>query len=378
MLSVCLGSGSMRVVQVLYSGLGGHANVALSLAQGDHARKHQHALVFYGIEPLEPSYADACDRLGVRRAFVHKRRGLDVASWIEIAKTLEHLAPDVVILHSVNLVAPVTLWSRLRGVPIVAVDHTPNEVKRPKDWAFSVGVLLASDEVVYLTQTYRDEVVARYPRLTRRRGVRVIGNGIDLGPFAGSGSRRAVDGVFRVGMHSRFAPTKDHATLIEAFCLLRRMQPELACELVLAGSGETLAAVRDCARRGGLADRDCSFPGALPEKDLPAFFATLDVWCLSTRGETMSTALMQAMAAQLPVIVSDVPGVREMIDPGVNGLLVTAGRPADWAGALLGLANDSGTRQLLASRAAERATRWSNVEMFRRYDAVIAEVAATP
>lgn len=363
----------MRIAQVLYSGLGGHGSVALSLAKGDRSVKHEHAFVFYGIEPLEPSYADACDRLGFRRAFVQKARGLDIRSWTAVISTLQALDPDVVILHSVNLVAPVTLWGRARRVPVVAVEHLSNAVKRPKDWAFTAGVLVASDGVVYLSEPYRDEVVARYPRLARRRPIHVIGNGVDLAAFTIK-SDRSADGVFRIGMHSRFAPTKDHGTLVDAFQLLRRERPDLDCELVLAGAGETLAVVRDRARRAGLDERRCAFPGALAEKDIPAFLGTLDVWCLSTQGETMSTAMMQAMAARLPVIASDVPGVREMVDDGVHGLLVSPRTPRRWADALLTLAGDFELRRCLGARAAERAAGWSNIEMFRRYDAVIGEV----
>jgi glycosyltransferase involved in cell wall biosynthesis len=178
-------------------------------------------------------------------------------------------------------------------------------------------------------------------------------------------------------MHSRFAPPKDHATLLEAFAMFRHTRPGVRCELVLAGTGATLEEEKRRAKEMGLGEDLCSFPGAIPEEDLPAFFGTLDVWCHSSGGETMSTAIMQAMAGGLPIVASDVPGIRGMIESGVHGLLLPP-VPSQWADTLVRLADDPQLRRQLGDRAREHAGRWSNAEMLRKYDEVIAEVTARP
>jgi glycosyltransferase involved in cell wall biosynthesis len=156
-----------------------------------------------------------------------------------------------------------------------------------------------------------------------------------------------------------------------------RTRPGVRCELVLAGTGETLEQVKSRAKEMGLGENHCFFPGAIPEGELPAFFGTLDVWCHSSGGETMSTAIMQAMAAGLPIVASDVPGIRGMIDSGVDGLLLPPS-PSRWADTLLRLAEDPELRRQLGERAREHAGRWSNAEMLRKYDELIASTRRTP
>lgn len=366
------------VVQVLYSGLGGHGSVAFSLVRGDRGRTFRHGMIFYGVEDLAPGYAEACNLLGVSYATTVKRRGLDVKSWLQVAANLRGLAPDLVVLHSAPASPPVLALARFLGAPVVLVEHLANQVKGTSDWVWSTAAHQIAARTVVLTPTYGEELAQRLGRLYRRRRVRVIPNGIDVERFAearraqgrthGSGPRH------RVGMHSRFTPTKDHRTLIAA---VARM-PDV--ELLLAGDGGTRPEAEELARQLGVASR-VRFVGSLPEEALPAFLAGLDVFVQATLAETMSTAVMQAMAAGLPVVGSDVGGVREMIRVGHTGLLVPPKDPEAMAAALGVLLRDEPRARALGEAAQAYARRtFSQERMFADYSECFAElgVAGTP
>src|SRR5688572_12681088 len=94
----------MKILQVLFSGLGGHGSVAFSLVRGDRRRTHAHIMLFYGVELLAPGYADTCDELGVAHAVILKKPGLDLASWRQVIARIRRESPDVVLLHSTSLV----------------------------------------------------------------------------------------------------------------------------------------------------------------------------------------------------------------------------------------------------------------------------------
>ena len=114
------------------------------------------------------------------------------------------------------------------------------------------------------------------------------------------------------------------------------MRSEFCCRwsltniwLYIAGDGDTLEALKQYVDSLGLTDK-VFFLGMLGQETLRDFLAELTIYVHSTHGETMSTAIMQALSMGLPTIASDVPGVSNMID-GSNGLLYRPGDASDLA-----------------------------------------------
>jgi glycosyltransferase involved in cell wall biosynthesis len=207
----------MKIVQVLFSGLGGHGSVAFSIVRGDRARAHRHGFIFYGIEPLAQGYDQTCDELGVTYEVVSKRPGLDLHSWAAFGTALRKAAPDVVILHSTNLIGPASAFARISGTPLVVVDHLSNQVKQRRDWGFVALALALADATVFLTREFAAEIEARLGRLYRANRVHVIGNSVDPAAFAPRAPRAIrPEEPLVVGMHARFSASKDHATLLRA------------------------------------------------------------------------------------------------------------------------------------------------------------------
>ena len=110
--------------------------------------------------------------------------------------------------------------------------------------------------------------------------------------------------------------------------------PSSPPHLIVAGGGEMLETFRRQALAVGVADR-VHFLDRVPHAELPAVLHAADVLLLTTEPpESFGIVLIEAMAAGLPAIATDYPGVRAVIDPGLNGLVVPPGDPAAVAEAL--------------------------------------------
>lgn len=110
---------------------------------------------------------------------------------------------------------------------------------------------------------------------------------------------------------------------------------------LIVGDGVHRATLSDLA--AGLSIKDhITFAGH--RTDIPNLLASCDIFVLPTLKDALPTVLIEALAAEKPIIASDVGGVPEIIESGVNGLLVEPGDPSKLADACLQLLKDNALR----------------------------------
>jgi glycosyltransferase involved in cell wall biosynthesis len=111
--------------------------------------------------------------------------------------------------------------------------------------------------------------------------------------------------------------------------LLRAMARRADVHLMLVGDGDLHADFVQLSAELGIADR-VRFLGRVETEALPAVYRAADLLVLpsETRGEAFGMVLLEAMASGRPVIASDLPGVRSIVDHGTDGFLVEPGNPA--------------------------------------------------
>ena len=160
---------------------------------------------------------------------------------------------------------------------------------------------------------------------------------------------------------ARLVHQKGLDLLIRAFASLR-LPPSSAWRLVLVGDGPERKALAELAAREGVAER-VRFEGFQAS---PGYFlARASVFVLPSRHEGMPNALLEAMAAALPVVVTDAsPGPLEVVEQEVTGLVVPRENVTALTRALERLIADPELRQRLGDAAAERlhALSWEVVE----------------
>jgi phosphatidyl-myo-inositol alpha-mannosyltransferase len=200
--------------------------------------------------------------------------------------------------------------------------------------------------------------------------VEIVPNGVDVEAFSGGGEEATglPDGR-RIVWVNRLDPQKGFPVAIAAFAKVVGEVPE-AC-LVVVGEGrdhESLGSLTEAAR-----DR-VRLLGTLPNDRIPAIHAACEVFVSAATGqESFGIALVEAMAAGLPVVATDIPGYREVVTHGVHGLLVPPRDPEALAAALVRVLTEPGLTKRLgeAGRARAREFDWPNVvdrleELYRR------------
>ena len=167
--------------------------------------------------------------------------------------------------------------------------------------------------------------------------VHTIYNGLNIDRFVNTGNRSL--GGQRVVSVGNIRRVKGHDVFVRAAAIIAQRFPRarftIAGEILEQQYFQELLTLID---KLGLADR-FSFEGGVT--DLPSFLAGADIFVLPSRSEGFSNALIEAMAASLPVIATKVGGNPEAVKDGVTGLLVSPEDPGALADALQELLSDS-------------------------------------
>jgi glycosyltransferase involved in cell wall biosynthesis len=195
------------------------------------------------------------------------------------------------------------------------------------------------------------------------RRVRVIHNGVEVHAHPPS-ARRAV--LRRVVSVANLRREKGHDVLLRAAADVVRAFPDARFELV--GGGPELSALRTTAHALGL-EHTVSFLGH--REDVEARLEAADIFVLPSRSEAFPNAVLEAMAAGLPVVASGVGGVLEVVRQGETGLIVPPGDPAALASAVCRLMGDPPFAYGLGDAArAEVSARYSFARMIDEFEAI--------
>jgi glycosyltransferase involved in cell wall biosynthesis len=163
--------------------------------------------------------------------------------------------------------------------------------------------------------------------------------------------------------------------LLEAFAALLPDFPE--ARLALGGQGE-LDAVRRRAAELGIGGQ-LVLLGWIDGPEKQAELARAAVFCLPSHAEGLPMAMLEAMAAARPVVVTPVGGILDAVQDGDNGLLVAPGQVAQLAGALRRLLGDAALRRRLGERArATIAARFDAAVVTGRIADIYRELTAAP
>lgn len=166
-----------------------------------------------------------------------------------------------------------------------------------------------ADRVIVTTPQMGDYVAAFIPR----EKLLLVPNGVDTTTFrpAEAQVQRTAPTLIHVG---RLSPEKNLRMLIDALALI----PERQAHLLLVGSGPQRDELADYAAQKGV---PIEFAGVLPHEQLPAVLQQAALFVLPSLSEGHPKALLEAMSCGLPCVGTNVPGVRDVIRDGDNGLL---------------------------------------------------------
>lgn len=235
--------------------------------------------------------------------------------------------------HFAGMAARTAFWiNQFFGIPYSFTAHA-NDIFAPRDFVVSLGRLLANAAAIVTVSDYAAGFLRdRFPEAAAK--VHRIYNGVDLSRFHPVDLGSGIPAIVSIG---RLIEKKGFADLISACRLLKPRGREFVCEII--GEGPLETALRSQIAADGLESRvKLAGPQTQSQIALRLAHATIFVLpCTREEGggmDNLPTVIMEAMAAGLPVISTPLAGVPEMVEHGVNGILVPEHDPEAVCGAI--------------------------------------------
>jgi phosphatidyl-myo-inositol alpha-mannosyltransferase len=186
---------------------------------------------------------------------------------------------------------------------------------------------------------------------------RIIPNGVDLERFANAEPYEELrDGMLNILFVGRHEDRKGFEYLLKAYHRLRKRHVD--ARLLVCGAGPLLRQHRRYAATRRI--RDVEFLGRVSDEQKARYFASADIFCAPSTGqESFGIVLLEAMAAGVPIVASDIHGYKNVLQRSVQGLLVEPRNPRALAAALYALAQDADLRHSMGEAGRERAPEFS-------------------
>jgi len=357
-------------------------NLVLRLDRG---RFNPSVAWLYGNEALQ-EFQD----LQVPLHYVPKTKRVDFSTMLKLARIIQtesidivdaqHFMPAIYAYYGCKLAAKKTL---------VFTAHSRWEIEDiPLKWRVAGGYLLRRIGASVGVAPDVSSAIQSIFKTTASQTV-TIENGVDIDLFAREKDVRGLrsslglaDGDMVIGVVANLKKVKNHLFLLQA---LAKVAEELEnVKLIIVGRGSagetdnTEDNLRLFVNNHRLAER-VSFLGY--RTDIPELLQVMDVFCLTSLREGLPIGLIEAMAAGLPVIGTNVEGIRDVITPNVDGILVELDDVAALKDALTSLTRDLQWRDRLGCagriKAVERYSLQRCVREYERLFLSLADASAT-
>lgn len=316
----------MRVLLLATStNLGGAEKQVLSLATALRRRGHEARIV--SMIPPGPVAAEAAEQ-GIEVDSLGMRPGVpDPRAFFRLASIIRRWQPDVLHAHMLHANLLARLVRLVAPVPVViSTVHTADPGGRGRRLGYRY-----TDRMSTLTTVISHSAAAHYRAAgSLPRGARVIPNGVDTGRFVddpavrgGAREALAVNDSFVWLAIGRLEPPKDYPTLLDAFRIVATAEP--GARLLIAGTGSLADATQRQSERLGLGEV-VRFLGA--RNDVPGLMGAADAYVMSSAWEGLPLVLLEAAAARLPIVSTNVGGTSEVVADEQTGFLVPSRDPA--------------------------------------------------
>jgi len=368
----------MRILFLSTSmGMGGADSQLLSAAQELRARGHD--ILIVSLTPLGPMGQQARSA-GIPTESLEMRRGIpDPRGLVGLIRLVRAWRPDVLHSHMIHANLMARMLRLVVPVPaLVSTIHNIYEGGRLRMAAYRLTNRLV-DHMTIISEAAADRFIRE--RIVPRELLRVVPNGVDPEPFRDvpAGARDALRRSLGLEQEfvwlavGRFEIAKDYPNMLRAFARVRSRQPDAV--LLLVGRGSLQPETEALASELDLGS-SVRFLGV--RSDVPVVMSAVDGFVISSAWEGMPMVLLEAAAAGLPIVATDVGGNREVVVEGESGFLVPPRDDEALGSAMLRLSGlPAAQRRAMGERGREHIrTHYGLVRVADRWEELYREVLA--
>lgn len=310
---------------------------------------------------------------------LNRKSGVDIRCAWRLARFLRRNHVDFVLAHQYTPFF-YSMTARALGAsrPIIFVEHgrALPDYPRPKRMLFNRWMVRKPDRLIAVGHGVRQALIENEGLPLER--IEVIHNGVDLDPFRRDEAMRpSVRAELQIGADAfviahvaRLDYLKDHLTAVRTMAKLAESRADAV--LLLVGDGPERSAIEAEIDGHGLRER-VKLLGQ--RSDVARILAGADAMLLTSVSEGIPLTLIEGMAAALPIVTTDVGGVREVVVEGETALLAPAGDPASLSAQLQRLMSDHEFSRRLGENGAIRANQlFAEPVMHEHYAKVFEEI----
>lgn len=320
--------------------------------------------------------AEQLDEAGIPVYCLDKPAGLRISLMRRLLRPLlAKLQPDVLHSHQIGALLYAGSAARAIGVPVVVhTEHGNLFGDRARTrWLGRLAARYA-DRFFCVSREIAEDAI-RF-RITSRRKVLVMSNGIDTAKFSHGGDRSTVRQELQIpeeapviGTVGRLAEIKRQDLLIRAFGRLLHSVP--SARLLLVGDGPLRASLEELTSELNLKN-SVHFTGYRDDRE--RLLRAMDIFAITSRSEGMPLSVLEAWAAGVPVVAAHVGGLPELIDEGRTGILVPSDDPDVWSSTFCELVHAPENARRLSEQARRQCEQHHSLRsMLESYGAQYAE-----
>ncbi len=310
---------------------------------------------------------------GYKVFVLNRKPGIDFKVSFKLARLYKELNIDIVHSHQYTPYFYAANAAILRRVKLIFLEHGRHQPDKVRIKRVIYNFFLRPFTNVIVTNSIAlKEALIKYEKMPVN-AIEVIPNGVKLKEFdiifqIDRDSKRAELGLGKddivAGMVARLHPIKDHFTLVKAFKKVVQQEPK--AKLLIAGTGELYSEIEKLINKLML-QNSVKLLGYY--EDLFGFLRSLDIFVLASISESAPISILEAMATGLPVVATDVGGVREMVIDNETGILVPPKDVDALAEALLNIIKDPIKRKKMSNMGRKRVEEvYSFEDMIHKYE----------
>lgn len=279
---------------------------------------------------------------------------VDINAYRRLYSILREEKPDVFHVHPNATGSIARVVAKIAGVPhIVSTEHSvhtefgylKNAVNGSTNWINEVVV--CNSGVTSDSFSKWEEFLIRFTHTEKT----VIYNGVDLDRLnTGNNSYTDLPEGYLIGTVGRLVPEKNQASIINAIGHLVEDKSDI--QAVIVGDGQLRKELKELAEDKGVSNH-IHFTGHVSRDEVYSILKSLDVFVFPSFYEGFGVAVVEAMTTGTPVIVNDIPVLREVV--GDAGVFVDATDPEEVASAMKELYDNKEKRRILGEEAEDRA-----------------------